>query len=309
MKSFRSSKRRVLDRRTKTIPIRSRRISTKRRRFSNIARARIDRSLSSRRTRIAADGIGRLERRHEPRRRRRQRRKRLARLVSDQRRSRIFADLQRARRDVNAREDIATHVDELENRTRRKRLGRRLVSPRLFRRRHAARFSAKRRMPDRFDRASRGASFPARANPAARARAMASVDEYLVSATTGWCCFSRRRSTKAQLESRLHQRLSSGRARKRRAIHARGDLDDDGLCDARRRRQSGRTFRICSIRSTTPRRAQDCTNTKSNRMSWRRDVYARSAHVGRGGWTWYTGSAGWMYRAALESMLGFHLTR
>ncbi|MGI8787174.1 MAG: GH36-type glycosyl hydrolase domain-containing protein [Pyrinomonadaceae bacterium] len=38
------------------------------------------------------------------------------------------------------------------------------------------------------------------------------------------------------------------------------------------------------------------------------DVYAESAHVGRGGWTWYTGSAGWMYRAAVESILGFHLS-
>ena len=27
-------------------------------------------------------------------------------------------------------------------------------------------------------------------------------------------------------------------------------------------------------------------------------------HVGRGGWTWYTGSAGWMYQAAIEAMLG-----
>ena len=27
-------------------------------------------------------------------------------------------------------------------------------------------------------------------------------------------------------------------------------------------------------------------------------------HVGRGGWTWYTGSAGWMYRAGLEAILG-----
>ena len=27
------------------------------------------------------------------------------------------------------------------------------------------------------------------------------------------------------------------------------------------------------------------------------DVYAHPAHIGRGGWTWYTGSAGWMYRA------------
>jgi cyclic beta-1,2-glucan synthetase len=35
------------------------------------------------------------------------------------------------------------------------------------------------------------------------------------------------------------------------------------------------------------------------------DVYSVSPHVGRGGWTWYTGSAGWMYRAGLESILGF----
>ena len=30
------------------------------------------------------------------------------------------------------------------------------------------------------------------------------------------------------------------------------------------------------------------------------DVYAEPPHVGRGGWTWYTGSAGWMYQAGLE---------
>jgi cyclic beta-1,2-glucan synthetase len=35
------------------------------------------------------------------------------------------------------------------------------------------------------------------------------------------------------------------------------------------------------------------------------DVYSVPPHVGRGGWTWYTGSAGWMYRAGLESVLGF----
>jgi cyclic beta-1,2-glucan synthetase len=34
------------------------------------------------------------------------------------------------------------------------------------------------------------------------------------------------------------------------------------------------------------------------------DVYAHPAHAGRAGWTWYTGSAGWMYRAGLESILG-----
>jgi cellobiose phosphorylase len=37
------------------------------------------------------------------------------------------------------------------------------------------------------------------------------------------------------------------------------------------------------------------------------DVYALSPHIGRGGWTWYTGSAGWMYRLVLESLLGLRL--
>ncbi|PTD96572.1 cyclic beta 1-2 glucan synthetase [Pseudothauera lacus] len=37
------------------------------------------------------------------------------------------------------------------------------------------------------------------------------------------------------------------------------------------------------------------------------DVYALRPHVGRGGWSWYTGSAGWMYRLVLESLLGLTL--
>jgi cyclic beta-1,2-glucan synthetase len=37
------------------------------------------------------------------------------------------------------------------------------------------------------------------------------------------------------------------------------------------------------------------------------DVYAVAPHVGRGGWTWYTGSSGWMYRLIVESLLGVTL--
>ena len=37
------------------------------------------------------------------------------------------------------------------------------------------------------------------------------------------------------------------------------------------------------------------------------DVYAEPPHVGRGGWTWYTGSAGWMYQAGVEAILGLQL--
>ncbi len=38
------------------------------------------------------------------------------------------------------------------------------------------------------------------------------------------------------------------------------------------------------------------------------DVYAVAPHTGRGGWTWYTGSAGWMYRLITESLLGLRVT-
>ena len=37
------------------------------------------------------------------------------------------------------------------------------------------------------------------------------------------------------------------------------------------------------------------------------DVYGAAPHLGRGGWTWYTGSGGWMQRAGIESILGLHL--
>jgi cellobiose phosphorylase len=37
------------------------------------------------------------------------------------------------------------------------------------------------------------------------------------------------------------------------------------------------------------------------------DVYGEPPHVGRGGWSWYTGSAGWMWRVAVESILGIGL--
>ena len=53
----------------------------------------------------------------------------------------------------------------------------------------------------------------------------------------------------------------------------------------------------CSIRSTTPARRADVQRYKVEPYVVAADVYAAPPHVGRGGWTWYTGSAGWMYRA------------
>ncbi len=52
------------------------------------------------------------------------------------------------------------------------------------------------------------------------------------------------------------------------------------------------------------RSAADVERYKTEPYVTAGDVYAHPAHAGRGGWTWYTGSAGWMYRAGLESILG-----
>jgi cyclic beta-1,2-glucan synthetase len=52
------------------------------------------------------------------------------------------------------------------------------------------------------------------------------------------------------------------------------------------------------------RSAADVERYKTEPYVMAGDVYAHPAHAGRGGWTWYTGSAGWMYRAGLESILG-----
>jgi cyclic beta-1,2-glucan synthetase len=52
------------------------------------------------------------------------------------------------------------------------------------------------------------------------------------------------------------------------------------------------------------RSAADIERYKAEPYATAGDVYAHPAHAGRGGWTWYTGSAGWMYRAGLENILG-----
>lgn len=54
--------------------------------------------------------------------------------------------------------------------------------------------------------------------------------------------------------------------------------------------------------------AQDIARYKVEPYVIAADVYAVAPHVGRGGWTWYTGSSGWMYRLMTESLLGLRRT-
>ncbi len=54
------------------------------------------------------------------------------------------------------------------------------------------------------------------------------------------------------------------------------------------------------------RTAPDVERYKAEPYVLAGDVFAHPSHAGRAGWTWYTGSAGWMYRAGLENILGLH---
>jgi cyclic beta-1,2-glucan synthetase len=52
---------------------------------------------------------------------------------------------------------------------------------------------------------------------------------------------------------------------------------------------------------------EDCAVYRTEPYVVAADVYSLRSQAGRGGWTWYTGSAGWMYRVWLEEVLGFRL--
>ena len=107
-------------------------------------------------------------------------------------------------------------------------------------------------------------------------------------------------------QSRLHQRLRSGRSGERRPIHARRDLDGHGLCRARRRRPRLGTVRADQSRCTTRGPPAD-RQVQGRALRRGRRCLRGPPHTGRGGWTWYTGSAGWMYRLVTESLLGLRL--
>ncbi len=50
-----------------------------------------------------------------------------------------------------------------------------------------------------------------------------------------------------------------------------------------------------------------CEKYKTEPYVMTADVYGKEPHVGRGGWSWYTGTSGWMYRTGIEAILGFKL--
>ena len=53
----------------------------------------------------------------------------------------------------------------------------------------------------------------------------------------------------------------------------------------------------------------ECAKYKVEPYVMAADVYTNPQHLGRGGWTWYTGSSGWMYKVGLENILGFKIEK
>jgi cyclic beta-1,2-glucan synthetase len=76
--------------------------------------------------------------------------------------------------------------------------------------------------------------------------------------------------------------------------------------------EAGRTARAASLLEmlspvSHARTAQEVATYQVEPYVIAADVYGAAPHVGRGGWTWYTGSAGWMFRVILETLLGCRL--
>ena len=162
-----------------------------------------------------------------------------------------FAELARARKDAAFRRALPRSGAATAKEHRATCLGRPMVSPRLFRQRRTARLPDQSRMPDRFAAAKLVGDQRRRRSRSARARPWTpSTSAWFAARQTDSTVRSAIRQIAAQ--SRLHQRLYSRRARKRRPIHSRRDLDGDGFRAHGRNRSRVGTFRFAQ--SDPPRR-------------------------------------------------------
>ena len=104
----------------------------------------------------------------------------------------------------------------------------------------------------------------------------------------------------------IYPRLRARRPRKRRPVYPRGRLGGDGLGRAR---DGLRGLAIVRPAQSDPSRGYRGAGGRLQGgalRGCRRPLHAQG-HEGRGGWTWYTGSAGWMYQLLVEHLLGLKL--
>ena len=124
-------------------------------------------------------------------------------------------------------------------------LGRRMVSPRLLRRWHAARVESERRRQDRFDCRSRGRCCRGRCRWRSRNARWTRCGRIWCAASSQTILLLTPPFDRGRARSRLHQGLRAGHSRKRRPVHARGDLGGHGVGAPRQRRRSRSNCSTC----------------------------------------------------------------
>ena len=196
------------------------------------------------------------------------------------------------------------HADVGARGARARGLGRRLVSARDLRRRHAG--SARQQSDEcRIDSIAQSwAVLSGAADPARAAAAMASLEEHLIRRDDGLALLFTPPFDQTPLDPGYIKGYPPGlRENGGQYTHA-AMWAILAFAKLGRRRQGRASCSRCSTRSTTRRTPQEVDRYKVEPYVVAADVYSVAPHAGRGGWTWYTGSAGWMYRAGIEGILG-----
>ena len=219
---------------------------------------------------------------------------------------RLFEDLAARRGDDELRAHVRRPGGGAAGQHRGARLGRRLVPPGILRRRHAPGILHQRRMPDRLHQPELGGDIGGRRPGARRARPWRRSTSSWSTATPGSSSCSTRPSTR--------RTWSPATSRATCPVSARTAGSTRTPRYGRRwRSPCGATWNApgscspCSIPSITPAGRQSVELYKVEPYVMCADIYGAPPHVGRGGWTWYTGAAGWMYRLAVETLVGLHL--
>ena len=183
-------------------------------------------------------------------------------------------------------------------------VGRRMVPARLFRRRRAARLGAIRRVQDRRAGAGVGRALGhgAPRPRGAGARCGRVAPRRLGGGPRAAACPAvrrTRRTTRATSRATCPACAKTAASTRTRRC---------GTC-ARSPRPGDATARRSVLEMLSPvshtQTAEQVATYRVEPYVIAADVYGVAPHVGHGGWTWYTGSAGWMSRVLLESVLGF----
>ena len=151
---------------------------------------------------------------------------------------------------------------------------------------------------------NRGAVISGAAEPGRGARAMAAVDQHLVRRPDGLILlltppFDQTPHDPGYIKGYVPGIRENGGQYTHAAIWALIAFASLGEGD-----KAGELFRMLNPINRTSSRA-GVAAIQGGTVRDGRGCLCEAPHVGRGGWTWYTGSAGWLYRAGIEWILGF----